>query len=71
MNALLCSVLISLRRTCLELHKPSPDEGRAATLNIHCTPTLVRKISVEGEHILQCDVDLVSSPALHGLCFLC
>lgn len=29
------------------------------------------KISVAGEHILHCDVDLVSSPSLRGLCFLC
>lgn len=42
---------------------------------LHLTPIVPQpskgKISVEGEHILQCDVDLVSSPPLHGLCFLC
>lgn len=51
---------------------PPLDAGRAHTLNIHCNPTLEKEnISWGREHILQCDVDLVSSPSLQRLCFLC
>lgn len=38
-GVLLGYISISQYSTCLEAHKPSLDEGKAATLNTHCIPS--------------------------------
>lgn len=53
-------------------HNPFLDEGGQSPYTWPSLyPVLQRKISVDGEHILQCEVDLVSSPSPLGQCFPC
>lgn len=48
---------------------PSLIKASGRVLSSHCTVAPEGKISVGGEHILQCDVDLVSSPSCLGPVF--